>query len=122
MYRANPRQLRLSGNGQKIAQIDLVMIFPLIFESHEKLPASRQADALHELRIVARRERKDMMRKSEHIGNYLVFLDRLERLGEGAGGGKVAQVAMDVDPPPKKRTGGTYPINRNITTRSSLSQ
>ncbi len=46
------------------------------------------------------------------MGYYLVFLDRLERLGEAAlssGGSKDAQVVMYVDPPPKwQRTGGTY--------------
>ncbi|KAH9033792.1 hypothetical protein EDB85DRAFT_2144747 [Lactarius pseudohatsudake] len=49
--------------------------------------------------------------KGEHMSYYLVFLDRLERLGEAAlntGGGKDAQVAMDVDPSPKRQRTGDY--------------
>ena len=51
------------------------------------------------------------MWKTEHMGFYLVFLDRLERFGKAAlnsGSERDAPVAMDVDPPPKRqRTGGT---------------
>ncbi|KAH9172506.1 hypothetical protein EDB89DRAFT_1906002 [Lactarius sanguifluus] len=61
--------------------------------------------------MAARRETKDLMWKGEHMSYYLVFLDRLERLGEAAmntGGGKDGQVAMDVDPPPKRQRTGDY--------------
>ena len=115
-----PECLKVTRGPATIAPIDLVMMVLLVFEFHEKLPASRLADALHALRMAARRETKDLMWKGEHMGYYLVFLDRLERLGEAAmnsGGGKDA---MDVDPPPKhvdpppppkrQRTGGTLPL------------
>jgi hypothetical protein len=87
-----------------------VMMVLLVFEFQDKLSASRLADALHGLRMAARNETKDLMWKSEHMGHYLVFLDRLERLGEGALGpssSNDASVPMDVDPPAKRqRTGG----------------
>ena len=83
----------------------------MIFEFHEKLPAPRLADALHALRMAARKETKGLMWRTEHIDFYLVFLDRLERRGDAAlnsGSGKDTPVAMDVDPPPRRqRTGGT---------------
>jgi len=107
----HPECLKVSRGPATIAPIDLVMMALLVYEFHEKLPASRLADALHSLRMAARRETKDLMWKSEHLGYYLVFLDRLERLGEAAlnpGGGKDAQVAMDVDPPPKRQRTGDY--------------
>ena len=89
-----------------IASIDPVMM-DIVFEFHETLPASRLADAL---RMAARKETKDLMWKTEHTGFYLVFLDRLERLGEAAlnsGSGKDVPVAMDVDPPPKRQQTGS---------------
>jgi hypothetical protein len=50
------------------------------------------------------------MWKSEHMSFYLVFLDRLERLGEGALGpssGNDGLASMDVGPPAKQqRTDG----------------
>jgi hypothetical protein len=86
------------------------MMVLLVFEFQDKLSASRLADALHALRMAARKETKDLMWKSEHMGHYLVFLDRLERLGEGALGpssGNNGSVPMDVDPPAKRqRTDG----------------
>ncbi|KAI9452686.1 hypothetical protein BJY52DRAFT_1291929 [Lactarius psammicola] len=108
---AHPECLKVSRGPATIAPIDLVMMIVLVFEFHEKLPASRLADALHALRMAARRETKDLMWKSEHMGYYLAFLDRLERLGEAAlssGGSKDAQVVMDVDPPPKRQRTGDY--------------
>ena len=108
---AYPECLKVTRGPATIAPIDLVMMVLLVFEFHEKLPAPRLADALRALRMAARKETKDLMWKTEHMGFYLVFLDRLERLGEAAlnsGSGKDAPVAMDVDPPPKRqRTGGT---------------
>jgi len=59
----------------------------------------------------ARKETKDLMWKSEHMGHYLVFLDRLERLGEAALGQSSARdgpVPMDVDPPAKRQRTGDY--------------
>ncbi|KAH9062537.1 hypothetical protein EDB83DRAFT_2552030 [Lactarius deliciosus] len=108
---AYPDCLKVSRGPATIAPIDLVMMVLLVFEFHEKLSSSRLADALHALRMAARRETKDLMWKGEHMSYYLVFLDRLERLGEAAmntGGGKDAQVAMDVDPPPKRQRTGDY--------------
>ena len=94
-----------------IAPIDLVMMTLLVFEFHEKLLPPRLADALHALRMAARKETKDLLWKCEHMGYYLVFLDRLKRPGEVAlnsGVGKDAEVAVDVSPPPKRQwTGGT---------------
>ena len=92
-----------------IAPIDLVMMVLLVFEFQEKLSVLRLADALHALRMAARKETKDLMWKSEHMGHYLVFLDRLVRLGEGALGPRSATVngapvvMMDVGPPAKRQ-------------------
>ena len=58
------------------------MVVLLVFKFHEKLLAPRLADALHALLMAARKETKDLMWKTEHLDFYLVFLDRLERLGE----------------------------------------
>ena len=108
-----PECLKVSRGPATIAPIDLVMMVLLVFEFHEKLPASQLADALRALRMAARKETKDLMWKAEaeHMGYYLVFLDRLVWFGEAAlnpGSGKDTPVAMDVDPPPKRqRTGGT---------------
>ena len=108
---AYPECLKVSRGPATIAPIDLVMMVLLVFEFHEKLPASQLADALRALRMAARKETKDLMWKAEHMGYYLVFLDRLVWFGEAAlnsGSGKDTPVAMDVDPPPKRqRTGGT---------------
>lgn len=109
---AHPNCLKVTRGPATIAPIDLVMMVLLVFEFQEKLSGSRLADALRALRMAARKETKDLMWKSEHMGHYLVFLDRLERLGEGALGpssviANDAPVAMDVDPPAKRqRTGG----------------
>ncbi len=109
---AHPECVKVSRGPATIVQIDLVMMILLVFELHETLPALQLVDALHTLRLAVRRETKDLTWKSEHMGYNLVFLVRLERQGEAAlnpGGGKDAQVTMDVDPPPKRqRTGGTY--------------
>src|SRR6266478_5040347 len=109
---AYPDCLKVTRGPTTIAPIDLVMMVLLVFEFQEKLSAARLADALRTLRMAARNETKDLMWKSEHMGHYLVFLDRLERLGEGAlGPGSAsandAPVSMDVDPPTKRqRTSG----------------
>jgi hypothetical protein len=109
---AHPNCLKVTRGPATIAPIDLVMMVLLVFEFQEKLSGSRLADALHALRMAARKETKDLMWKSEHMGHYVVFLDRLERLGEGALGpssaiANDAPVAMDVKPPAKRqRTGG----------------
>ena len=109
---AHPDCLKVTRGPSTIAPIDLVMMVLLVFEFQEKLSVSRLADALHALRMAARKETKDLMWKSEHMGYYLVFLDRLERLGEGALGpssaiANDAPVAIDMDPPAKRqRTGG----------------
>jgi hypothetical protein len=109
---AHPSCLKVTRGPATIAPIDLVMMVLLVFEFQEKMSGSRLADALHALRMAARKETKDLMWKSEHMGHYLVFLDRLERLGEGALGpssaiANDAPVAMDADPPLKRqRTGG----------------
>ena len=111
---AYPDCLKVTRGPATIAPIDLVMMALLVFEFHEKLSPSRLADALHGLRMAARKETKDLMWKGEHMGYYLVFLDRLERQGEAAL--KDSPVAMDVDPPPKRqRTGGTYTEHADMT-------
>ena len=111
MLSAYPECLKVTRGPATIAPIDLVMMVLLVFEFHEKLPAPRLADTPHALHMAVRKETKDLMWKTEHTGFYLVFLDRLERLGEAAlnsGSGKDAPVAMYVDQPPKQqRTGGT---------------
>ncbi|KAF8263209.1 hypothetical protein EI94DRAFT_609661 [Lactarius quietus] len=81
---AYPECLKVTRGPTTIAPIDLVMMVLLVFEFHEKLPPPRLADALQALRMAARKETKDLMWKGEHMGYYLVFLDRLERLGEAA--------------------------------------
>ncbi|KAH9054858.1 hypothetical protein EDB87DRAFT_1644608 [Lactarius vividus] len=93
---AYPECLKVSRGPATIAPIDLVMMVLLVFEFHDKLSSSRLADALHALRMAARKETKDLMWKGEHMGYYLVFLDRLERLGEAA-------------PPKRQRTGDYTP-------------
>jgi hypothetical protein len=109
---AHPNCLKVTRGPATIAPIDLVMMVLLIFEFQEKLSGSRLADALHALRMAARKETKDLMWKSEHMNHYLVFLDRLEKLGESALGPSSAitndaPVTMDIDPPAKRqRTGG----------------
>jgi hypothetical protein len=107
---AHPDCLKVTRGPATIAPIDLVMMVVLVFEFQDKLSASRLADALHALRMAARNETKDLMWKSEHMSYYLVFLDCLERLGEGALGpsnSNDAPAPMDVDPPAKRqRTGG----------------
>jgi hypothetical protein len=107
----HPNCLKVTRGPATIAPIDLVMMVLLVFEFQDKLSASRLADALHALRMAARNETKDLMWKSEHMGFYLVFLDRLEKLGEGAlgpsSGSKEGPAPMDVDPPAKRqRTDG----------------
>ena len=76
-----------------------------VFEFHEKLPLPKLADVLHALRTVARKETKDLMWKGEHMGYYVVFLDRIEQPAEVALKlfGKEAEVAMDFEPPPKRQ-------------------
>jgi hypothetical protein len=107
---AYPDCLKVTRGPTTIAPIDLVIMALLVFEFHDKLSPARLADALHGLRMAARKETKDLMWKGEHMGFCLVFLDRLEKLGEAALGGKDAPVAIDVDLPPKRqRTGGTCP-------------
>ena len=110
--KAHPQCLKVTRGPATIAPIDLVMMVLLVFEFQDKLSASRLADALHALRMAARDKTKDLMWKSEHMGHYLVFLDRLERLGEAALSPSIAKdasVPMDVDPPAKRqRTGGTF--------------
>ncbi|KAI0275834.1 hypothetical protein BGY98DRAFT_1098601 [Russula aff. rugulosa BPL654] len=108
-----PNCLKVTRGPTTIAPIDLVMMVLLVFEFQEKLSASRLADALHALRMAARKETKDLMWKSEHMGHYAVFLDRLERLGEGALGPSSvtaddAPVVMDMDPPAKRQRTGDY--------------
>jgi hypothetical protein len=108
---AHPDSLKVTRGPATIAPIDLVMMVLLVFEFQDKLSASRLADALHALRMAARKETKDLMWKSEHMGHYLVFLDRLERLGEGALGpssGNNGSVPMDVDPPAKRQRTDDY--------------
>ena len=108
----HPSCLKVTHGPATIAPIDLVMMVLLVFEFQDKLSASRLADALHALRMAARDKTKDLMWKSEHMGHYLVFLDRLEKLGEAAlspSNAKDAAVPMDVDPPAKRqRTGGVF--------------
>jgi hypothetical protein len=124
---AHPNCLKVTRGPATIAPIDLVMMVLLIFEFQEKLSGSRLADALRALRMAARKETKDLMWKSEHMGHYLVFLDRLERLGEGALGssGAIANdapAAMDVDPPAKRqRTGGMrFHVVRDYSAHGTL--
>jgi len=109
---AHPNCLKVTHGPATIAPIDLVMMVLLVFEFQDKLSVSRLADALHALRMAARDKTKDLMWKSEHMGHYLVFLDRLERIGEAAlspSNAKDAPVPMDVDPPAKRqRTGGAF--------------
>jgi hypothetical protein len=110
--KAHPQCLKVTRGPATIAPIDLVMMVLLAFEFQDKLSASRLADALHALRMAARDKTKDLMWKSEHMGHYLIFLDRLERLGEAAlspSNAKDSPVPMDVDPPAKRqRTGGAF--------------
>ncbi|KAI0246808.1 hypothetical protein BJV78DRAFT_1286041 [Lactifluus subvellereus] len=104
-----PDCLKVTRGPATIAPIDLVMMVLLVFEFQDKLSASRVADALRALRISARKESKDLMWKSEHIGHDVVFLDHLERLGEAVPGSSSAQdahVPMDVDPPAKRQRTG----------------
>ena len=108
---AHPKCLKVSRGPATIAPIDLVMMVLLVFEFQDKLPASRLPDALHALRMAARKETKDLMWKSEHMSYYLVFLDRLERLGEAALDSSSTKdtVPPDVDPPAKRqKTGGMH--------------
>jgi len=88
----HPNCLKVTRGPATIAPIDLVMMVLLVFEFRDKT--------------------KDLMRKSKHMGYYLVFLDRLERLGEAAlspSNDKDAPVLMDLDPPAKRqRTGGVF--------------
>ena len=111
--KAYPDCLKVSRGPATIAPIDLVMMVLLVFEFQDKLSATRLADALRALRMSARKETKDLMWKSEHMGYYVVFLDHLERLGESVLGSSSAQdtpVPMDVDSPAKRqRTGSAYP-------------
>jgi hypothetical protein len=108
----HPNCLKVTHGPVTIAPIDLVMMVLLVFEFQDKFSVSRLADALRALRMAARDKTKDLMWKSEHMGHYLVFLDRLERLGEAAlspSNAKDAPVPMDVDPPAKRqRTGGAF--------------
>jgi len=117
---AHPDCLKVTRGPVTIAPIDLVMMVLLVFEFQDKLSIPRLADALHGLRMSARKETKDLMWKSEHMGYYLVFLERLERLGEAALGQSSARdgpVPMDVDPPAKRqRTGDYSPAQQPFTT------
>ncbi|KAI0289070.1 hypothetical protein BC826DRAFT_640390 [Russula brevipes] len=105
-----PECLKVTRGPATIAPIDLVMMVLLVFEYGEKLSAPRLADALHGLRMAARKETKDLMWKSEHMSHYLGFFDRLERLGEAAlaPGSEDTPVSMDVDPPAKRQRTGEY--------------
>ncbi|KAI0292356.1 hypothetical protein B0F90DRAFT_1770838 [Multifurca ochricompacta] len=108
---AHPDCLQVAHGPATIAPIDLVMMVLLVFEFHEKLPAIRLPDALHALRMAARNETKDLMWKTEHLGYYVVFLERLERLGEAVlntSSDLSAQVLMDVDPPAKRQRTDDY--------------
>jgi len=120
---AYPDCLKVSRGPATIAPIDLVMMILLVFEFQEKLSASRLADALHALRMAARNETKDLMWKSEHMGYYLVFLDRLEKSHEAALGPSSAKdtpIPMDVDPPAKRqRTSGTHCLSFEGTNKSA---
>jgi hypothetical protein len=66
----------------------------------------------------AHKETKDLIRKSEY---FLVFLDRLERLGEEAlvsNGSRDDQVPMDVDPTCEAAENGRcVPINLEYESR-----
>jgi hypothetical protein len=109
---AYPDCLKVTRGPATIAPIDLVMMALLVFEFQDKLTASRLSNALHALRMAARQETRDLMWKSEHMGHYVVFLDRLQRHGDAGSGpsnppASDAPVSMDVDPPAKRqRTGG----------------
>ncbi len=76
----------------------LLLVVLLVFKFHEKLPASRLADAARASHGSAQ-ETKDLMRKSEHMGFYLAFLD-----------------AWIGTPPMRQRIRGTCspPINRSL--------
>ncbi|KAI0245524.1 hypothetical protein BJV78DRAFT_358061 [Lactifluus subvellereus] len=103
--------LKVTRGPATIAPVDLVMMVLLVFELQNKLSASRLADALRVLRMLTRKETKDLMWKSEHMGYYVVFFDHLERLGEailGSSSVQDAQVPMDVDPPAKRQRTGDY--------------
>jgi hypothetical protein len=121
---AYPDSLKVSRGPATIAPIDLVMMVLLVFEFQNKLSASRLADALRALRMAARNETKDLMWKSEHMGYYVAFLDRLERMGEailGPNGVKGAQVPMDVHPPAKRqRTGGACPVTLKVVENTDI--
>ncbi|KAI9510348.1 hypothetical protein F5148DRAFT_1180214 [Russula earlei] len=108
---AHPDCLRVTRGPATIAPIDLVMMILLVFEFQDKFSTPRLADALHDLRMAARKETKDLMWKSDHMGYYLVFLDRLEKQGEAALSMSSTQdgpVPMDVDPPAKRQRIGNY--------------
>ena len=113
---AHPNCLKVTRGPATIAPIDLVMMVLLVFEFQEKLSASRLAVALHALRMAARKETKDLMWKSEHMNYYLIFLDRLESLGEGALGPSSASandapVTNDVVPQAKRQKTGGMPFH-----------
>src|SRR6266404_1141022 len=55
-----PECLKVTRGPATIAPIDLVVMVLLVFEFHEKLPTSCLADALHALRMSARKETKDL--------------------------------------------------------------
>jgi hypothetical protein len=113
-----PECLKVTRGPATIAPIDLVMMVLLVFEFQDKLSRTHLADALRALRMSARKETKDLMWKSEHMGYYLVFLDRLERLGEGAlgpNGTRDDQVPMHIDPPAKRqRMDGALPLTLTV--------
>jgi hypothetical protein len=113
---AYPDCLKVTRGPSTIAPIDLVMMVLLVFEFQDKLSVSRLADAIKALRMAARNETKDLMWKSEHMGYYLVFLGRLQEVGESTlapSSAKDASVPMDVDvdsPAKRQRTGGTHSL------------
>lgn len=86
-----------------IAPIDLVMIVLLVFEFHEKPSPSRLAVTLW---MAARRETKEVIRKGEHVGYYLTFLDRLGEAVLNTGGGKDAQSGDGRRPASRAATDG----------------
>ena len=95
--------LKVSCRPATIALIDLVMMTLLVFEFDKKLSPPWLADALHALWMAEHKETKDLMWQGKHMGFYLVFLNRLKRLGEVAvnsRGRKDLEVVMDVDPLP----------------------
>jgi hypothetical protein len=71
---AHPECLKVTRGPATIAPIDLVMMVLLVLSSRRSCRRSRLADALHGLRMAARKETKDLMWKSEHMSHYLVFL------------------------------------------------